>query len=194
MSAGASGFPSGESMNRGQIGPGADARRPRVGPSTVRATSHRHRIGKRMPCATVRAMQPDSTRAGDTDRRPPSGPMMDTPPPRNRVAADEGPNRGTGAGPEGGSAHRPGKVALPDAPPRGCREKFSGGCREGVSPVCPPRLPAASLPPQSPESRPPRRPCRDMAGAGSGPETGAQGQGWENVSPVCPPARFSGNC
>ena len=73
MSAGASGFPSGESMNRGQIGPGADARRPRVGPSTVRATSHRHRIGKRMPCATVRAMQPDSTRAGDTDRRPPSG-------------------------------------------------------------------------------------------------------------------------
>ena len=73
MSAGASGFPSGESMNRGQIGPGADARRPRVGPSTVRATSHRHRIGKRMPCGTVRAMQPDSTRAGDTDRRPPSG-------------------------------------------------------------------------------------------------------------------------
>ena len=48
-------------------------RRPRVGPSTVRATSHRHRIGKRMPCGTVRAMQPDSTRAGDTDRRPPSG-------------------------------------------------------------------------------------------------------------------------
>lgn len=55
VSAGASGFPSGESMNRGQIGPGADARRPRVGPSTVRATSHRHRIGKRMPCGTVRA-------------------------------------------------------------------------------------------------------------------------------------------
>ena len=55
VSAGASGFPSGESMNRRQIGPGADARRPRVGPSTVRATSHRHRIGKRMPCGTVRA-------------------------------------------------------------------------------------------------------------------------------------------
>lgn len=49
MSAGASGFPSGESMNRGQIGPGADARRPRVGPSTVRATSHRHRPGTGLP-------------------------------------------------------------------------------------------------------------------------------------------------
>lgn len=114
-------------------------RRPRVGPSTVRATSHRNRIGKRMPCATVRAMQPDSTRAGDTDRRPPSGPMMDTPPPRNRVAADDGPYRGDR-----------GRTRERERPPSG--ESHVAGC--------PPR--------GCPESRPPRRPCRDMAGAGSG--------------------------
>lgn len=148
MSAGASGFPSGESMNRGQIGPGADARRPRVGPSTVRATSHRHRIGKRMPCATVRAMQPDSTRAGDTDRRPPSGPMMDTPPPRNRVAADDGPNRGTGAGPEGAPTVR-GKSRCRMPAPR-----MPGLCVPRVSPEIARRVFAPRMPREPPAPPP----------------------------------------
>ena len=159
-------------------------RRPRVGPSTVRATSHRHRIGKRMPCATVRAMQPDSTRAGDTDRRPPSGPMMDTPPPRNRVAADEGPNRGTGAGPEGGSAHRPGKVTLPDARP------------EDAGIVCPPCVPRDCPPCLCPEdarkaARPAAHP-ETRAGLDRGRKQAHRGKGGKMCPPCVPRRDFRG--
>ena len=93
-----------------------------------------------------------ATGSGSGCRAPPSGPC-------NRIRQEPGTLT---------AAHRPGEVTLPDAPPRGCREKFSGGCREGVSPVCPPRLPAPSLPRGCPGSRPPRRLCRDMGRAGSG--------------------------
>lgn len=94
-----------------------------------------------MPAARGLGRQPSglpvtATGSGSGCRAAPSGPMMDTPPPRNRVAADEGPNRGTGAGPEGGSAHRPGKVTLPDARP----EDAGIVCPPCVPRDCPPRL------------------------------------------------------
>ena len=139
-----------------------------------------------------RDIRPDIHR----DRRPDNPPdIIRTGGPgrtRNRepmAAAVNRPGHATGFDTgRGAAATRPGGEpgALPSGgervagipPARGCREKFSGvgpgGCRDCVSPVCPPRFPARECPEDAPRAAHPAAYVETRAGQGRGHRGGRE--------------------